>query len=104
VTWELFTPDFDYEKAPYDVRTPAGEIVRCYPNAGVLHEMGGAGRYFYPCECEVAFVGWDKYHAEYVAPPERRPGRRERQLAAKRRRRATVAQRGLALGEWVYIS
>ena len=61
--WELFTPDYDYVKEPYWVRQN-DEVVLCYPNGGVLHEMGGRGRWFYPCECEVQLAGWeeDEHH------------------------------------------
>lgn len=58
--WKLWTPDFDYDKEPYWVRTSEEmEPVLAYPNAGMLHEMNGGGRYFYPCDCEVIFAGWE---------------------------------------------
>lgn len=58
--WQLWTPDFDYDKEPYWVRTSEEmEPVLAYPNAGMLHEMNGGGRYFYPCDCEVIFAGWE---------------------------------------------
>lgn len=63
--WVLFTPDFDYVKEPYWVRAPdVTKPVLCYPNAGMMHEMGGQHRYFHPCECEVKFADWehDEHH------------------------------------------
>jgi hypothetical protein len=43
--WQPFTPDFDYEKAFYDVLLPSGEIVKhCWPNAGWLNTMFGTMR------------------------------------------------------------
>ena len=29
----------DYEKCVYDVRTPEGEVVRCWPNAGFFNDI-----------------------------------------------------------------
>lgn len=69
--WELFTPDYDYVKEPYWVRSPEQpEPVLCYPNGGVMHAMDGSGLWFYPCECEVQLAGWeeDEHH-----PMNRRP-------------------------------
>jgi hypothetical protein len=101
--WQLFTPDFDYEKEPYDVREYEGsEVVRCYPNGGMLHAMDGSDRYFYACQCEVMFVGWDQFHAE-VKPDgwaKWTPTRSEYQAVAKRRRKWERLQRGLQPGEW----
>lgn len=99
--WVLFTPDFDYAKEPYDVRTSeGGEVVRCYPNAGMLHAMDGSDRYFYACQCEVRFVGWERFHADYVPPPERKVSRIELQRAHKEHRQQARRLRGLKPGEW----
>lgn len=73
--WQLFTPDFDYDKEPYWVRTSeAMQPVLAYPNAGTLHAMGGEDRMFYPCECEVIFAGWenDPYYPSSPIPKESR--------------------------------
>jgi hypothetical protein len=67
--WELFTPHYDYVKEPYWARTPAEPTpVLCYPNAGLMNAMGGSGRIFGPCECEVQFAGWeeDEHHPATV--------------------------------------
>lgn len=58
--WELFTPDYDYEKEPYFVRSGEGQpSILCYPNAGIMNAMDGTGRNFYPCKCEVQLAGWE---------------------------------------------
>jgi hypothetical protein len=100
-SWALFTPDFDYAKEPYSVRAFDGaEEIVCYPNAGMLYAMDGSDRYFYACQCEVRFVGWERFHAEYVAPEPRKPTRIEVQAFFKRVRRDAKHQRRLRPGEW----
>jgi hypothetical protein len=104
--WHLFTPDFAYAKAPYDVRThEGGELVRCYPNAGVMCSMDGSGRQFEACECEVRYVGWEREMREMgartptpVAEPE--PTRSVRQATARELRKDRIEARKHPPGTW----
>lgn len=100
--WHLFTPDFAYAKAPYEVRTHTdGEIVRCYPNGGWMHALDGSDRWFGPCEVEVRYVGWERDENGLIATPAaKEPTRGERQAAARERRRDRIEARRHPPGTW----
>lgn len=43
-SWHKFTGR--YIKTMYQVRLACGDIILCWPNAGMLHAMDGSGRQF----------------------------------------------------------